>query len=421
MTSGFGFTGGSDPRGFDMNQLGAAMQQFGRMLQNNAEEGPVRWSMVTDVARQAVVAAGDPSVSEASQRAVRDAMELADLWVDEAVTFPSSAAGAQAWSRSEWLVATMPVWQRIIAPIGEQVTGALTTMVPQGQSLEDQLPEQLRGMLPEGMDLTAMLGPLMGMMQQFSSAAFSMQVGQALGALAGEVLSASDIGLPLTDEPTRALIPAAISAFGEGLSVPERDVLLYVALRESAHQRLFDHVTWLRPRIIGAIEDYARFMRVNTASMQDSLAEIDMTNPQALQELLANGVVEPEPTEEQRAALARIETLLALIEGWVDDVVMQATEGRLPSAGALRESIQRRRASGGPSERAFASLVGLELRPRAMREAHTIFAALRSTQGIGARDAVWNHPDLIPTAEDLTDPLGFVQSMSEGNDLEIPE
>ena len=404
-----------------MNQLGAALQQFGRMLQNTSDEGPVRWSMVTDVARQAVVSVGDPSVSEAQQRAVRDAMELAELWVDDAVTFPSSSTAAQAWSRSEWLVATLPVWQRIIAPIGEQVTGALSTMMPQGQSLEEQLPEQLRGMLPEGMDVSAMLGPLMGMMQQFSSAAFSMQVGQALGALAGEVLSASDIGLPLTDEPTRALVPAAITSFGEGLSVSERDVMLYVALRESAHQRLFDHVTWLRPRIIGAIEDYARFMRVNTAVMQDSIADIDVSNPQALQELLATGVVEPEPTDEQRAALVRIETLLALIEGWVDDVVMQATEGRLPSAPALRESIQRRRASGGPSERAFATLIGLELRPRAMREAHTVFAALRSTQGIDARDGLWKHPDLIPTAEDLEDPLGFVQSVSDGNDLEVPE
>lgn len=54
----------------------------------------------------------------------------------------------------------------------------------------------------------------------------------------------------------------------------------------------------------------------------DFLAAVDLA---ALESLVARAVdaaaVEPEPTDEQRAAIARLETLLALVEGWVDDVV----------------------------------------------------------------------------------------------------
>lgn len=79
----------------------------------------------------------------------------------------------------------------------------------------------------------------------------------------------------------------------------------------------------------------------------------------------------------------------------------------MPAAVALSEAMRRRRAAGGPAEQTFASLVGLELRPRRLRDAATLWAALRDRHGADARDAVWTHPDLMPTADDLDDPLGF--------------
>ena len=109
----------------------------------------------------------------------------------------------------------------------------------------------------------------------------------------------------------------------------------------------------------------------------------------------------------QKSALQRLEVTLALVEGWVDEVVGQATENRMPSAAKLQEAVRRRRAAGGPAEQTFASLVGLELRPRRLRDASTLWGSLRTRQGIEARDGVWMHPDLLPTASDLDDPLGF--------------
>ncbi|MBI1351202.1 MAG: hydrolase [Actinomycetales bacterium] len=430
-TPGGGATGPFGAGGFDMNALGAALQQLGAMMQAGQggpdAGGPVNWSMVTDIARKTLAQAGDPSVSDAERRAVADAVQLADVWLDGAVSFPATAKAPAAWSRSEWLEETLPVWRQVVQPIAEhmqQVVGQ--TMAGQSvdpAALSDNLPEALRGMFPEGIppEMAQMMGPMMGMMQQLGTAAFSMQLGQALAALASDVVSSSDIGIPLTTDGRPALIPRNVAAFGDGLGVPVEDVRLYLSLRESAHQRLFAHVPWLRPRIIGAVEEYARGVRIDPGQLQEALNGVDMSDPAAFQELLGSGLLQPEDTDEQRAAIARLETLLALVEGWVDDVVDQAVSERLPSAVALRETIRRRRAAGGPAEKTFATLVGMELRPRLAREAATLFAVVRAGRGADARDALWAHPDLLPGPDDLADPLGFIESSANEIDLGLDE
>lgn len=85
----------------------------------------------------------------------------------------------------------------------------------------------------------------------------------------------------------------------------------------------------------------------------------------------------------------------------------------MPAAAALAETVRRQRATGGPAEATFATLVGLELRPRRMRDAANLWAAVRDARGADGRDAVWNHPDLLPTSADLDDPIGFVQRGAE--------
>jgi putative hydrolase len=269
--------------------------------------------------------------------------------------------------------------------------------------------------------MAQMIGPMLGMVQQLGVVAFSMQLGEALATLAGDVVSSSDIGIPLTPEPQCALLPRNVDAFGGGLGLPIDDVRLYLALRESAHQRLFAHVSWLRPRVIGAVEEYARGVHVDQDRLAAAMGEIDMSNPDALQQLMGNGLLQPEDTPEQAAAIARLETLLALVEGWVDDVVDQAIAERLPSAVSLRETMRRRRAAGGPAEKTFATLVGMELRPRLAREAATLFAVVRAGRGVEARDALWAHPDLLPGPDDLADPLGFIEDSATELDFEVPD
>ncbi len=403
--------------GFDMSQFGAMLQQLGAMLQSgqNQVSGPVDWELAKNLARQTVSQKGDPSVNENDVRRIAEAFDLAQLWLDPATVFPSGGGVPAAWSRSEWIEYTWPAWQQIIEPIADGVQQTLTSMPDLGQvNLADLGIPGLPENLPEGMpDISSIAGPLMNMAKRMGAAMFGAQVGNGVGTLADEVLGASDVTIPLTSDGRPALVSENVKAFGADLDVELADLYLYLALREAAHQRLYAHVPWLRTAVETAVRVYASGISVDTSKIQDALQGIDPNNPEAMQEVMASGVFEPAETEEQKQALSRLETLLALIEGWVQDVVTAAIDGRMPAAERLGETMRRRRASGGPAEKTFATLIGLELRPRALREASALWAQLRSERAMEGRDAVWRHPDLIPTADDLADPSSWLEATGE--------
>ncbi|MGW6744556.1 zinc-dependent metalloprotease [Streptomyces sp. NPDC055025] len=373
------------------SDLGAAFQQLGQML--SYEGGPVNWDMAKQIARQ-TVAQGTPdgtkdaSVGPSERAAVDEAVRLADLWLDGVTSLPSGASTSVAWSRAEWVEATLPAWQQLVDPVAERV----------GTAMGEVLPEEMQ----------SVAGPLIGMMRSMGGAMFGQQIGQAVGVLAGEVVGSTDIGLPLGPAGKAALLPLNIEAFSKDLGVPKDEIRLYLALREAAHQRLFAHVPWLRSHMFGAVEGYARGIKVDTTKLEDVVGQFDPTHPEELQEALQQGMFQPEDTPEQKAALARLETALALVEGWVDAVVHEAAKTRLTGADALRETLRRRRASGGPAEQTFATLIGLQLRPRRLRDAARLWASLTDARGADGRDRLWEHPDMLPTASDLDDPDGFV-------------
>lgn len=391
----FGGAGGAD--------LGAALQRFGQLL--SSSDGPVNWQLAKDTARQALTQAGDPSVTEGERVAVLDALRLAEIWLDGATELVAAVTQPAAWSRAEWIEATLPQWQPLISTLAERVAAV------SGESLPQQLPEQMR----------AMAGPLMGVMQQMSGVMFGAQVGQGLGALATEVFGATDVGIPLAADGVAVLVPTNIAAFGNGLGVPYDQLRLYLALRECAHVRLFHHAPWLRSRISSAVDDYARGISIDVSGMESMLGGLDPSNPQAMSELMQSGVFQPPTTPDQQAALDRLETVLALVEGWVDVVVHDAAAAHLPSADALRETLRRRRATGGPAEETFQTLVGLELRPRRLREAADFWHSVADRRGISGRDDYWNHPDLLPTTDDLDNLTTFLAGGEKQAPLDLSE
>jgi putative hydrolase len=417
---GFGDLGGAD--------ISSTLHRFADML--SWQGGPVNWDLAKDVARQAA-AGDDPSIGPAERTAVTDAIRLAELWLDPTTSFPAATTSARAWSRAEWIEATLPTWTELVEPVASKVVEAFSGELTGGLAAGLGGAGGLAGLglpgLPPNVDLDSdgespgplpdMTGPLFSMMRQMGGVMFGGQVGQALGTLSREVVSSTDVGLPLAGVGHAALIPAGIAAFGEGLGVAPDEVRLFLALREAACHRLFAAVPWLRGRLVAALDDYSRGITVDTSRMQEALGSIDPTNPEALQDALTGGLFEPENTPAQQAALTRLETLLALIEGWIDDVVAQAAEGRLAGASALRETVRRRRATGGPAEQTFGTLVGLQLRPRRMREASQLWQLLREARGPEGRDALWEHPDLLPTVDDLDDPPAFVDRRDSDFDL----
>jgi putative hydrolase len=387
----FGFTGGTGPEGAD---LGAMLRQLGDLM--SGQTGPVNWNLARQAALQAIGADAGTTTAEAEEIAA--AVRLADVWLDGHCALPSGVTGTEAWSRRRWLDATQPAWSRLVEPVAARVVATF------GEAMPDEARQ--------------MAAPLMGVMTQVGALMFGGQLGQALGALAGEVVSATDIGLPLGPPGLAALLPEGVRAYADGLEVPLDQVRLFLALREAAHHRLFTHAPWLPARLIDLVVGYAEGISVDTSRLEELARGLDPSDPEALQQAMSDGLFAPEPTPEQQAALARLETHLALVEGWVDTVTLAAATPNLPSIGPLNESMRRRRATGGPAEATFASLVGLELRPRRLRDAAALWALLATRRGVDGRDAVWGHPDLLPGADDLDDPFDFVDR-DQGPTLDI--
>lgn len=364
------------------------------MLQSSGN-APVGWDAAVNMARTNVVQAGDPSVSEQEKKEVKSNIELAQNWLNSVTNFSTKTINSNSWCRSEWIAATVPTWKKIVEPVAQRVQKSMTNSFPNIPGMD------------EGQQ--AMLKPLLESLKPMSAAMFSMQVSNGLSALASEVLCLTDIGLPLGDTSIPSLIPRNIKEFSVGLSVTESDFFVFIALRETAASRLFSNVAWLSPTLLSAIEEYSSQISVSNNKVNDLMSQIDPTNPESIQEIISGGLFEPELNESQKSALKRTERLLALIEGWIVEIVNNAATNRLPSLNSLQEAMNRRRAEGGPAEKTFGALIGLELRPKLMREASQFWKQQTKVNGIEKRDSLWSHPDLLPSLEDLQNPEFFNQ------------
>ncbi|MET1043121.1 MAG: zinc-dependent metalloprotease [Microbacteriaceae bacterium] len=370
----------------------ALVAQLMSQLQNalQSSEDGVNWNLALEQAKQHATRSSVVSLpAERSQ--LEQALHVASLWLDEATSISELTSTPRLLSRTEWVTESMPIWTQLTEPVATSIANALTEV------LQDQAPEELSNMIAGASQLMRNLGGTL----------FAMQLGQVVGQLSTEVVSGGDIGIPLLDEAQAALIPQNVAAFGSGLDIPADEVRLYLAVRELAHARLFRHAKWLRMHVLSSITEFARGIRIDTEPLEELAATFNPSNPQELRDALTNGALIPPKSPEQLAALGRLETMLALIEGWVDVVTAQATT-RLPHAAAIAETVRRRRATGGPAESAFATLVGLELRPRRLREAAAMWQTVTDATDSDTRDDLWAHPDILPTAEDIDDPAALV-------------
>jgi len=296
----------------------------------------------------------------------------------------------------------MPLFKAMSQPVADRMSVALS------EHLAKNGPEELQGLMKEAGRLLRNAG----------GALFAMQIGQAIGKLSEKVLSGGDIGLPIFTEQRAAFVPQNLDEYLAEIGVPVAEARIYLAVRELAHARLFKHSRWLRESVISQITSYSAGITIDDERIMTAVADTDLNNPESMRGLLESGAMLADRTPEQQRALDSIETLMALIEGWVDAVTQEATR-LLPESARIGESVRRRRATGGPAELTFATLVGLEIRPRRVREATAMWLLVGSALGSSARDALWDHPDMLPTAADLDDPSKLIARLQgHGDDFD---
>lgn len=261
-----------------------------------------------------------------------------------------------------------------------------------------------------------MMGPMAGVVNQMNAMQFGMKLGHALGDLAQQALTGSDFGLPVAPAGVAAVLPRNVAEISKGLSLPGQEVMVYIAAREAARQRLFRHVPWLVERLVSSVEEYAAGLEIDTSHIEEVVRGLNLESgdPQQIQDALQNLQGEdlsPRVGSRNAGATSRLETLIALVEGWVDVVVAEALGERIPSTPQLAEAWARRRATGGSAEQAFSTIVGIELGAPRTRDAAELWRRIGNAVGTQRRDAVWDHPDFLPTAEHLDNPAAFIDTL----------
>lgn len=374
------------------------MQQMQRAM--SASGDGVDWSLVREAARQA--SPDNREVTENERGQFGQALNVAALWIGEVTEVGELHETPRSITRHEWIALTLPAWQELCDPVATSISNALVGM------LDQQAPEEFREMISRSAPMVRSMGQAM----------FAMQMGHTLGGLANDVLAGGDIGMPVLPHAAAALVPQNVEAWAEGLELDYGEVVLWFAVRELAHAHLFQHAKWLRLHLETSIAEFASGISIDVHRIEDVVRELDVSRPEELREVLASGRLIPPRTPEQEEALERLETMVALIEGWVDVVTADATR-RLPNSAAIAEMVRRRRATGSPAERAFGSLVGLEIRPRRLREAAAMWREVTERLGADARDSLWAHRDAVPGAADIDDPQRLVDRLAGAGDERV--
>lgn len=401
---------GINPAGF--------VNPFAAFAQGGQEALPP--TVVRDTAKKFVQAQGSQPIGTKDVTVVDNAFEIADLWLNEATVFPATTGNTshRSVSRLDWVDETLKGWQATMEPLATGLTAAISTLLDEAMAQQTHDSEN-------GEAMAGPMGTIAGLLRTFIGSLIATQLGQAIGSISATATGAHDVGLPLLDPARPLLIPENIEKWSADLEIPKTEVYLFHALREAAIARLFEHNPWIVSYIRSAIVDYGRGIHIDMEAIQRQAEEAmqnfdpSQLNPESGENsftiALNNGIFTPEETPVQRAALSKLETALALVDGWADEVTALAAGDRLPALTQLREMYRRQRATNAPSQQLFKTLLGLEVTPKLAREASTFWQKVRESKDIAARDQIWS--GILPSAEELLEPEKFLTSTQVPDDL----
>jgi putative hydrolase len=376
-------------------------------------------NIVRDTAKKFVTAKGSAPIGANDVAKIEEAFAIAELWLNEATFFSqSTATGNPAMARTDWVDTTLNGWHVSVEPLATGLAAAISELLNNANGEAGQSEAENAMQIPVGMIAT--------LLRSFIGSLIATQLGQAIGGLAGSVTGTHDVGLPLVEPVYPSLVPQNIDEWGQDLNIPMDEVRIFHALRESAVARLFAHNPWLISYIRTAISDYGKGIRIDIDAIQRQAQEVfdnasqegkefDPTNPESFNIALNEGIFTPEETPAQRAALTKLETVLALIDGWSEEVVSLAAGDRLPNLVALQETLRRRRATSAPAQQLFATMFGLQVSPKLAREATTFWKAVREVKDLEGRDRIWS--GILPTSDDLLTPQNYLASIEIPDDL----
>jgi uncharacterized protein (DUF2342 family) len=173
-----------------------------------------------------------------------------------------------------------------------------------------------------------------------------------------------------------------------------------------------DHgLYFVRPNILAVAEsldvDYPRFRRWIAFHEVAHAAEfgaapwlsthLEQRMEQGIEALADGGV--------DRQAFRELDTAMTAVEGYAELLMDRAFDDDYSD---LRAKLDARRSGGGPLAQLLRRALGLGLKRRQYERGASFFTTVADARGVQAASRVWDHPDNLPTDEELDTPEKWI-------------
>lgn len=334
----------------------------------------VDWATAAETGRR-VAGTGTRAVAVERARLREDLGALA-AEADEAVAEFTGlrAAGfrSRPWvmSRGEWISANLTGLQRLLEPLAAK-------LVPPGARRSE-----------------------------LRRKALGAEIGILLGYVSRKVLGQYDVFLPPDDDGLLYFVGPNVLEAEARFGLDRRDFRLWIAIHEVTHRVQFGSTPWLKPYLKRHIDAYLDTVQVESRELMAQLrraaeeirAGADWRGPQGML-LLMN--------DEQRALFAKMQAMMALLEGHASFVMNGVATGRVQDLPGMRRALRERRRTGGV-ERGFQRAIGFETKIAQYDIGERFVRAVVREAGMGGLNRIWEREEHLPTLQEIAEPARWV-------------
>jgi len=232
------------------------------------------------------------------------------------------------------------------------------------------------------------------------------EVGTLSAFLASRILGQYDLAPGGT--PRLLLVAPNVLHTETGLGVRAADFRLWICLHEETHRVQFTAVPWLRQHVIESVRQLSLDLAPDPEKLGEQIRRIARNLPGALTSG-GNGLTDILATVEQRAEIARVMAIMALLEGHADVVMDDVGPAIVPSVEHIRARFQQRRLNVTGIDKILRRLLGLEAKMRQYRDGAAFVRAVTAQVGTDGFNAVWTSPETLPLSDEIENPSVWVK------------
>lgn len=375
----------------------------------------------------------EPNIDPPGRMAVEALARVAELQLAEATGRPwSSPLAVEPLNRGQWARRFLEDQRSLLEGLAGSLGDGLRAQLRElGEDEADGPPVELPGLgalAPGAMrQIMEMLGPMM----------LQMMAGSTAGHLAARALGHYELPLPRPPDTPLTLVLSNVDAFAEEWTLPVEDIRLWVCLSDAAHHQVLC-IPHVRSHIQGLVADYTRSFSADPEEIERQARDLgldqalgdDLGDIEALQRLAG----EPDlllgamRSQHQRELMPRLGTAVAVIEGWVDNVLDEVGGRLLGEYARVTEAMRRRRVEAGPQTRFVEQLFGLELTQSVFDRGAAFVDGIVERADRSALERLWTEPANLPTVSELDAPglwmarVGVqARDLPLEGDLDIPD